>query len=225
MAVEEINGGTRYTGEDAQAIFSQLKNQFSSKQDDDKKKNKDKVPLSGAEQIAIGLRNYGGDYSGSAYDWMMYAGDQINQFNPIANIWDAVNGSIEGTDRFGNPQSDTEIGLNYASAIPIGKITGVIAKTLGKAELALVRKGIATALANPNNVSHIMQAKHGLDGILKVAGSESNVVRRLFLSLGQQSSLPASGTFERIISVYGKQVTVRGAVVDGIPRIATAFIP
>lgn len=26
MAVKEINGGTRYTGEDAQAMFSQLKN-------------------------------------------------------------------------------------------------------------------------------------------------------------------------------------------------------
>lgn len=226
MAVQDIVGGKRYTGEDAQAMFSQLKSQYSSNQnDDDKKKDKDKVTLSGAEQVAIGLRNYGGDYSDSAFDWTMYSLDQLNQFNPIANIWDGITGSIDDTDRFGNPQSDTETGLKYVSVVPVGKVTGAVAKALGKVELAMMRKGMAMALANPNNISHIMQAKHGLDGILKIAGSERNVVRRLFLSLGQQSSLPASGTFERIINVYGKQVTVRGAVVDGTPRIATAFIP
>ncbi|SFE72975.1 hypothetical protein SAMN03003324_01245 [Pedobacter antarcticus] len=41
MAVEEINAGTRYIGEDAQAMFGQLKCQFSSQsQDDDKKRKK-----------------------------------------------------------------------------------------------------------------------------------------------------------------------------------------
>lgn len=41
MAVEEINGGTRYTGADAQAMFGQLKSQFSSLDQDDDKKKKD----------------------------------------------------------------------------------------------------------------------------------------------------------------------------------------
>jgi len=33
------------------------------------------------------------------------------------------------------------------------------------------------------------------------------------------------GTFEKSISIYGQNVTVRGAVVNGVPRIGTAFIP
>ena len=41
MAVEEINGGTRYTGADAQAMFGQLKSQFFSQDQDDDKKKKD----------------------------------------------------------------------------------------------------------------------------------------------------------------------------------------
>ena len=228
MAVEDMVDGVRYTGDDAISAFNQLKSQLRSSQNSDggkKKKGKDKVPLSGSEQIAIGLRNYGGDYSGSAFDWAMYSLDQLNQFNPIANVWDGITGSIDGTDRLGNPQSDFETGLKYASSIPIGKVAGAVANAAEKVELAVLRKGIATALSNSNNISHIMQSKHGLEGILKIAGSEKNVVRKLFLSLGQQSSLPASGNFERIISVYGKQVTVRGAVVSGIPRISTAFIP
>ncbi|MEH3112274.1 DUF6443 domain-containing protein [Pedobacter terrae] len=49
MAVEEINGGTRYTGEDAQALFSQLQSQMSSSQDDPKKKkNNNAFILAGA---------------------------------------------------------------------------------------------------------------------------------------------------------------------------------
>ncbi len=232
MAVEDINGGVRYTGEDAVNVFNQLKSQFGNSQsrdDDKKKKNKDNVPLSGSEQIAIGMRNYGGDYSGSVFDWAMYSLDQLNQFNPIANVWDGITGSIDGTDRLGNPQSDTETGLKYASAIPIGKVTGAVSKVLGKAELAMFRKGMATTLANKQSVKHIIYGSlghdHKLGLLLKTAGSETNVIKRLYLSLGQQASLPASGTFERVINVYGQNVTVRGAIVSGTPRISTAFTP
>lgn len=66
---------------------------------------------------------------------------------------------------------------------------------------------------------------HKLGLLLKTAGSEANVIKRLYLSLGQQASLPASGTFERVINVYGQNVTVRGAIVGGTPRISTAFTP
>ncbi|RWW96708.1 DUF6443 domain-containing protein [Flavobacterium cerinum] len=187
--------------------------------------DKNNIPLSSEEQIALGLRNYGGDYSGSVFDKTMYALDQINEYNPIASLWDGISGSISGTDRLGNPQSDFETGLKYASAVPIGRVTTTVGKALTKAELSILRKGINTTLASPNNISHIMQAKHKLNGILKIAGSERNVVRRLYLSLGQQASLPASGTFERIVTVYGENITIRGAVVNGTPRISTAFIP
>ncbi|HMO31353.1 MAG TPA: hypothetical protein PKE07_00005, partial [Lacibacter sp.] len=54
--------------------------------------------------------------------------------------------------------------------------------------------------------------------------SESNVIRRLYLSLGQSGGVPANGNFEVSVKIYGYDVTIRGAVVDGIPRIGTAFI-
>jgi hypothetical protein len=61
--------------------------------------------------------------------------------------------------------------------------------------------------------------------LLSKAGSEANIIRRLYLSLGQAGSLPASGVFEKVVDIYGYNVTIRGAVVNGVPRIATAFIP
>jgi hypothetical protein len=70
-----------------------------------------------------------------------------------------------------------------------------------------------------------LQSKHGLEVLLSKAGSEANIIRRLYLSLGQTGSLPAAGTFERVVKIYGYNVTIRGAVVNGVPRIGTAFIP
>lgn len=140
-----------------------------------------------------------------------------------------LTGSIDGTDRLGNPQSDTETDLKYASSIPIGKVTNAVTKVLGlgKAELALFRKGMATTLANKQNIKHLIYGSlghdHKLGLLLKTAGSETNVIKRLYLSLGQQASLPSAGTFERVIRVYGQNITIRGAIVSGVPRISNAF--
>jgi hypothetical protein len=62
--------------------------------------------LSGAEQISLGLRNYGGDYSGSFMDYVYLATDAINQINPIAGLFDYAAYLYGGTDRFGNPMSN-----------------------------------------------------------------------------------------------------------------------
>lgn len=51
------------------------------------------------------------------------------------------------------------------------------------------------------------------------------LIRRLFLSAGQSGALPSSGNFQIATAIYGFNVTIRGSVVNGIPRISTAFIP
>jgi RHS repeat-associated protein len=51
-------------------------------------------------------RIYGGDGSGSATDWMFRVIDEINQFNPIANIWDVTANAFTGKDRLGNDMSN-----------------------------------------------------------------------------------------------------------------------
>lgn len=69
-----------------------------------------------------GGRMYGGDGSGSVLDWTCRVADVLNQFNPIANLWDYGTYLAKGTDRFGNKMSVTEGTLKAASIIPIGKI-------------------------------------------------------------------------------------------------------
>jgi len=77
--------------------------------------------------IGAGTRNYGGDYSGSFMDNTYYVMDQINQFNPIANGWDAFTGYVYGRDRFGNSQSSFKTNLKFATTIlPIFRVGGVV---------------------------------------------------------------------------------------------------
>jgi RHS repeat-associated protein len=46
----------------------------------------------------------------------------INEFNPVANGYDAILGYANGTDRFGNSQSVGESTIKAASALPWGKL-------------------------------------------------------------------------------------------------------
>jgi RHS repeat-associated protein len=80
-----------------------------------------KFKISPEDQHEMGLRYYGGDYSGDWYDNLLAGIDVVNQINPIAMLWDAVTGYTQGTDRFGNAQSLEETNLGFAMAIiPIG---------------------------------------------------------------------------------------------------------
>ncbi len=76
--------------------------------------------LTRAQQLQLGLRYYGGDYSGSFSDQAYFLTDQLNQFNPITLTWDAGTSYLYGTDRFGNPQSPTSTTLMAASYLFLG---------------------------------------------------------------------------------------------------------
>jgi RHS repeat-associated protein len=52
----------------------------------------------------------------------------INEFNPVANAWDALSGYINGTDRFGNPISKRGATWEAASVIPWGRVIGGVGK-------------------------------------------------------------------------------------------------
>ena len=79
------------------------------------------------EQMELGLRYYGGDYSGSFKDNIYFIADALNQINPIALGWDAITGYSGGTDRFGNPQSNIETTIGAASvALPLIKGASLI---------------------------------------------------------------------------------------------------
>lgn len=69
---------------------------------------------------------YGGDGSGSISDWIFRAVFETDQYNPIALVWDGVEGIFTGSDRFGNPLSPVGSTYKIGLAIPIGKVAGVI---------------------------------------------------------------------------------------------------
>jgi RHS repeat-associated protein len=104
-----------------------------------------------------GGRNYGGDGSGSFMDNAMYVADQINQFNPIANAWDAVTGYMNVTDRLGNPQSNFETTLKAASIIPIGKIGSMGASAIEGVTAHGVNQAITRGFTAPNILQIVRQ--------------------------------------------------------------------
>jgi hypothetical protein len=76
----------------------------------------------------------------------------------------------------------------------------------------------------PNTLRHIFgQARHTLDELVRALGSESAVVREAVGGLGR-TALPQVGPFEVVVVIAGRNVTVGGAVVNGITRISTMFI-
>lgn len=76
----------------------------------------------------------------------------------------------------------------------------------------------------PNTMRHIFgKAQHGLDPLVRQLGSEEAVMREVVRRLSR-ATLPQAGQYQVVVSVMGMNVTVRGAVVGGVPRISTMFV-
>lgn len=67
-------------------------------------------------------------------------------------------------------------------------------------------------------------ARHGFNQLVQSAGGRAAAMRKLVDSLADGAGLPEAGKFEVVRTIDGARVTIRGAVVDGIPKIGTAFI-
>jgi len=89
-------------------------------------------------------------------------------------------------------------------------------------------KGGARAL-DANKLNHIFgDAAHGLDDVVKAAGSREAAFRSM--EKAAQGAFDAGkfaeirpGVFEGAANIGGVDLTVRGALVDGVFRIGTAF--
>jgi hypothetical protein len=113
------------------------------------------------------------------------------------------------------------IALWYAFAPLIAEMIAASAARSALAESIL-------AAVRANTMRHIFgKAAHNLASLVARMGSERAVMAAVARALAGLSAgtLPAAGTFEVIVRVGGQNVTVRGAVVDGIVRISTMFIP
>jgi hypothetical protein len=74
-----------------------------------------------------------------------------------------------------------------------------------------------------SKLEHIFAAKHNFDPLVQQYRSREAFIQQ-FLT-GLKGLTPESGTFEQQILVGGQKVIVRGAVVNGVTKIGTAFTP
>jgi RHS repeat-associated protein len=98
------------------------------------------------------------------------------------------------------------------------------------AEEGVAEEGVTAAdqsaldyATTPSKLDHIFAAKHNFDPLVQQFGSREAVVQQFLNSL--KGLTPESGTFEEQIVVGGQKVVVRGAVVNGVTKIGTAFTP
>jgi RHS repeat-associated protein len=119
------------------------------------------------------------------------------------------------------------------TAIPAGSVTGG-GLGLGPPAAAFERNAVARiakatlAAIRPNTILHIFgKAAHKLAPIVAQLGSEGKVMEAVAWGLARlpAGTLPAAGLFQAVVRVGSQNVTVRGAVVNGIVRISTMFIP
>jgi hypothetical protein len=80
--------------------------------------------------------------------------------------------------------------------------------------------------SSPDKMAHVLDPeKHNLGNLIQAAGGRSEAMQQIVGSLSDGVGLPESGPFEVTRTIQGEVVTIRGAVVNGVPKIGTAFIP
>ncbi|MER5907448.1 polymorphic toxin-type HINT domain-containing protein [Streptomyces mirabilis] len=78
----------------------------------------------------------------------------------------------------------------------------------------------------PANLEHVIDpAKHGFGDLVASAGGREKALRSIMDSLHGATDLPAAGRYEVNREIAGETVTIRGAVVNGVPRLGRAFVP
>lgn len=87
---------------------------------------------------------------------------------------------------------------------------------------ATERRTLDDAL-RPDKLDHVFDPKHNFGPLVQRFGSRENAMEQIVRNIG--GPLPASGPFRVARSIGGQTVIIRGAVVDGTPRIGTAFTP
>ncbi|ASU85052.1 hypothetical protein CDO52_21650 [Nocardiopsis gilva YIM 90087] len=77
----------------------------------------------------------------------------------------------------------------------------------------------------PAKLEHVIDPpKHGFEDIVRNSGGREQALRRIINSLGEEADLPEAGRFQVNRVIDGETVTIRGAMVNGVPRLGTAYI-
>lgn len=118
---------------------------------------------------------------------------ELNKYTLLASGANAIWGAATGQDTYGTSQNSGDVGMNVFSAfVPAFRLES----TISSVTLSATRQGISKTLSNPNNIAHVLQAKHNLHLLLPKAGSDLNIIRRLYLSLAQSGKLQEQASFK-----------------------------
>ncbi|MEZ4446815.1 MAG: RHS repeat-associated core domain-containing protein [Polyangiaceae bacterium] len=118
----------------------------------------------------------------------------------------------------------------------LGAIAGYVGaalalKALGATIVAAIRSAPPVAPRIANAANHIFGPKalgrHNLDTVLGSFNGDAVAAFNALEGAAQQLANKGTikGVFETTVEVAGQTVTVRGAVIDGVAKVATAFIP
>lgn len=133
--------------------------------------------------------------------------------------WGA-NTAFSGGDDLANAIAKMERppGASSSSSSGAANAGGDVVRALSATE----RRTLDDAL-RPDKLDHIFDPKHNFQPLVQQFGSRDAAMEQIVRSIG--GPLPHAGRFEIAQSIGGQTVVIRGAVVDGIPRIGTAFTP
>lgn len=148
-------------------------------------------------------------------------GDPTPSHEPEFNEW----GGPAGTNINPRTNGAAQDGSLEVMGFVIG-LKGIDKAFKGGAAFLFGREA-AEATVNPNTLNHIFgQSRHKLDGLVRKFGSREKTYRAMQKALDKSGVQPdPRGVFEQVVKIKGANVTIRGAVVNGETRIATAFIP
>jgi Flp pilus assembly pilin Flp len=81
---------------------------------------------------------------------------------------------------------------------------------------------VKATLRDPNKLNHIFgKQEHNLDPLVNELGGREALIREAVLAVPRGTA----GKFEVTTNIGGHPLTVRGVIVDGVPRIGTLFSP
>jgi hypothetical protein len=99
----------------------------------------------------------------------------------------------------------------------LGKAGGEVLRPLSKVDASTLRDGLRS-----EKLDHVFVPKHNVDPLVGKYGTREAAMEQIVRALGCPD-LPSSGRVEVTQLIGGQDVVIRGAVVDDIPRIGTAF--
>ena len=89
-----------------------------------------------------------------------------------------------------------------------------------------LQKAVNYVMGNPTKINHIFgKATHKLGPLVAKLGSQRKAIEKTLDALNSTGLLPAAGKFEINVLVAGENVTVRGFMHGGVPKIGTMFVP